>query len=318
MRVLFMGTPDFAEESLKSLVEANYDVIGVVTNPDKPKGRGMKMVASPVKEYAQEKGLKIYQPEKVRKNVEFIEEIKNLNPDVICVVAYGKILPKEILEIPKLGCINVHGSLLPKYRGAAPIQWAVLNGDRTTGITTMYMDEGMDTGDMILKQEVEIGEDETTGELWDRLSKIGGELLVKTLKEIEKGTATREKQGDDFTTAPMLSKEMAKIDWNKKTAQEIKNLVRGLNPIMGAYTFLNGKKIKFWKVDLAKEDEIMVENLDFLGNGVVLLSDSKDGLYIKAKDGIIKVLEIQGENAKRMSIQDYLRGNKIEEFEVFE
>ena len=318
MRVLFMGTPDFAEESLKSLVEANYDVIGVVTNPDKPKGRGMKMVASPVKEYAQEKGLKIYQPEKVRKNVEFIEEIKNLNPDVICVVAYGKILPKEILEIPRLGCINVHGSLLPKYRGAAPIQWAVLNGDKTTGITTMYMDEGMDTGDMILKQEVEIGEDETTGELWDRLSKIGGELLVKTLKEIEKGTATKEKQGDDFTTAPMLSKEMAKIDWNKKTAQEIKNLVRGLNPIMGAYTFLNGKKIKFWKVDLAKEDEIMVENLDFLGNGVVLLSDSKDGLYIKAKDGIIKVLEIQGENAKRMSIQDYLRGNKIEEFEVFE
>ena len=318
MRVLFMGTPDFAEESLKSLVEANYDVIGVVTNPDKPKGRGMKMVSSPVKEYAEGKGLKIYQPEKVRKNVEFIEEIKNLNPDVICVVAYGKILPKEILEIPKLGCINVHGSLLPKYRGAAPIQWAVLNGDRTTGITTMYMDEGMDTGDMILKQEVEIREDETTGELWDRLSKIGGELLVKTLKEIEKGTATREKQGDDFTTAPMLSKEMAKIDWNKKTAQEIKNLVRGLNPIMGAYTFLNGKKIKFWKVDLAKEDEIMVENLDFLGNGVVLLSDSKDGLYIKAKDGIIKVLEIQGENAKRMSIQDYLRGNKIEEFEVFE
>ena len=318
MKVLFMGTPDFAEESLKSLVEANYDVIGVVTNPDKPKGRGMKMVASPVKEYAEEKGLKIYQPEKVRKNVEFIEEIKNLNPDVICVVAYGKILPKEILEIPRLGCINVHGSLLPKYRGAAPIQWAVLNGDKTTGITTMYMDEGMDTGDIILKQEVEIGEDETTGELWDRLSKIGGELLVKTLKEIEKGTATKEKQGDDFTTAPMLSKEMAKIDWNKKTAQEIKNLVRGLNPIMGAYTFLNGKKIKFWKVDLAKEDEIMVENLDFLGNGVVLLSDSKDGLYIKAKDGIIKVLEIQGENAKRMSIQDYLRGNKIEEFEVFE
>ena len=216
MRVLFMGTPDFAEESLKSLVETNYDVIGVVTNPDKPKGRGMKMVASPVKEYAQEKGLKIYQPEKVRKNVEFIEEIKNLNPDVICVVAYGKILPKEILEIPKLGCINVHGSLLPEYRGAAPIQWAVLNGDKTTGITTMYMDEGMDTGDMILKQEVEIGEDETTGELWDRLSKIGGELLVKTLKEIEKGTAPREKQGENFTIAPMLSKDMAKLIGIKK------------------------------------------------------------------------------------------------------
>ena len=318
MKILFMGTPDFAEESLRSLVEANYDIIGVVTNPDKPKGRGMKMIASPVKEYAEEKGLKIYQPEKIRKNVQFIEEIRNLNPDVICVVAYGKILPKEILEIPKLGCINVHGSLLPKYRGAAPIQWAVLNGDKTTGITTMYMDEGMDTGDMILKEEVEIGEDETTGELWQRLAKIGGTLLVKTLKEIEKGTAPRQKQSNDYTIAPMLSKEMAKIDWNKKTVQEIKNLVRGLNPIMGAYTFLNGKKIKFWKVDLVKEDEIMAENLDFLGNGVVLLSDSKDGLYIKGKGGILKVLEIQGENAKKMSVYDYLRGNPINEFEVFE
>ena len=318
MKILFMGTPDFAEESLRSLVEANYDIIGVVTNPDKPKGRGMKMVASPVKEYAEEKGLKIYQPEKIKKNVQFIEEIRNLNPDVICVVAYGKILPKEILEIPKLGCINVHGSLLPKYRGAAPIQWSVLNGDKTTGITTMYMDEGMDTGDMILKEEVEIGEDETTGELWQRLAKIGGTLLVKTLKEIEKGTAPRQKQSNDYTIAPMLSKEMAKIDWNKKTVQEIKNLVRGLNPIMGAYTFLNGKKIKFWKVDLVKEDEIMAENLDFLGNGVVLLSDSKDGLYIKGKGGILKVLEIQGENAKKMSVYDYLRGNPINEFEVFE
>lgn len=151
-------------------------------------------------------------------------------------------MPKEILEIPKLGCINVHGSLLPRYRGAAPIQWAILNGDKTTGITTMYMDIGMDTGDMILKEEVDIGEDETTGELWERLSKIGGNLLVETLKEIEKGIAPREKQGNDYTLAPMLNKEMAKIDWENKTAEEIKNLVRGLNPIMGAYTFLNGKK----------------------------------------------------------------------------
>ena len=247
-----------------------------------------------------------------------IDIILNTDADIIITCAYGQFVPEVLLNHFKYKAINVHGSLLPKYRGAAPIQWAILNGDTKTGITTMFMDEGMDTGDMILKQEVEIGEDETTGELWDRLSKIGGELLVRTLREIEKGTAPREKQGDDFTTAPMLSKEMAKIDWNKKTAQEIKNLVRGLNPIMGAYTFLNGKKIKFWKVDLAKEDEIMVENLDFLRNGVVLLSDSKDGLYIKAKGGIIKVLEIQGENAKRMSIQDYLRGNSIQEFDVFE
>ena len=255
MKILFMGTPDFAEESLRSLVEANYDIIGVVTNPDKPKGRGMKMVASPVKEYAEEKGLKIYQPEKIRKNVQFIEEIRNLNPDVICVVAYGKILPKEILEIPKLGCINVHGSLLPKYRGAAPIQWAVLNGDKTTGITTMYMNEGMDTGDMILKKEVSIGEDETTGELWERLSLEGANLLVETLKLIEKGNAPREKQSEEFTLAPMLDKSMAKIDWKTKSAIDIKNLVRGLNPIMGAYSYLNGKKIKFWKVDIVSEKD---------------------------------------------------------------
>ena len=318
MRIVFMGTPDFARESLESIYNAGYEILAVVTNPDKPKGRGMKMVASPVKEFALEKDLKIYQPLKVRNNIEFIEEIKELNPDVICVVAYGKILPKEVLDIPRLGCINVHGSLLPKYRGAAPIQWAVLNGDKTTGITTMYMDVGMDTGDMILKEEVEIGENETTGELWDRLSEIGGKLLVETLKRIEEGTAPREKQGDDFSMAPMLNKEMAKIDWENKTAKEIKNLVRGLNPIMGAYTFLSGKKLKFWKVDIASNQEVMAEDIEIFRNGTVVISDQRDGLFVKAKDGILKVLEIQGENAKRMPIGDFLRGNSIEEFEVFE
>ena len=318
MRILFMGTPDFARDSLEAVYNEGYEIIGVVTNPDRPKGRGMKMIPSPVKEFAIKKGFEIYQPEKVKNNTEFIEEIKALKPDVICVVAYGKILPKEILDIPKQGCINVHGSLLPKYRGAAPIQWAVLNGDKKTGITTMYMNEGMDTGDMILKEEVTIGENETTGELWDRLSKIGGKLLVETLKRIEQGTAPREKQGEDFTLAPMLDKQMAKIDWENKTAEQIKNLVRGLNPIMGAYTFLNGKKIKFWKVDLAKEEEVMVEGIETFRNGTVVVSDARSGLFIKAKDGIIKVIEIQGENAKRMPIQDFLRGNNIEEFEVFE
>lgn len=318
LNILFMGTPDFARDSLEAVYNAGYNILGVVTNPDRPKGRGMKLVASPVKEFALEKKLEIFQPEKVRKNEEFIEQIKALNPDVICVVAYGKILPKEILDIPKLGCINVHGSLLPKYRGAAPIQWAVLNGDKTTGVTTMYMDVGMDTGDMILKQEVEIGENETTGELWDRLSKIGGELLVKTLKQIEEGTAPREKQGEDFSVAPMLSKDMAKIDWENKTAREIKNLVRGLNPIMGAYTFLNDSKIKFWKVDIAKNIGYDEDNIKIFRNGTVLVSDQRDGLFIKTKQGILSVLEIQGENAKRMSINDFLRGNKIEEFQVFE
>lgn len=318
MNIIFMGTPDFARGSLEAIYHAGHNIVGVVTNPDRPKGRGMKLLPSEVKEFALEKGLKIYQPSKIKKNEELIEEIRKLNPDVICVVAYGKLLPKKILEIPRYGCINVHASLLPKYRGAAPIQWAVLNGDKETGVTTMYMDEGMDTGDIILKEKVEIGEDETTGELWDRLTKMGGGLLVKTLQQIEKGTAPREKQGNDFTIAPMLSKEMAKIDWGSKTAKEINNLVRGLNPIMGAYTYLNGKKIKFWKVAVATNEEITVENMNFLRNGTVLVSDSKDGLFIKTKEGILKVLEIQGENAKRMPIQDFLRGNNIQEFEVFE
>ena len=319
MKIVFMGTPDFAKKSLEQIYNAKHNILAIVTNPDRPKGRGMKMIASPVKEFAIEKNIKIFQPEKIKKNEEFIEEIKELKPDVICVVAYGKILPKEILDIPKYGCINVHGSLLPKYRGPAPIQWAVLNGDKKTGVTTMYMDVGMDTGDTILKQEVDIGDNETTGELWERLSKIGGELLVKTLKQIEEGTAPRQKQKEGYTIAPMLNKDMAKIDWNEKNAQQIKNLVRGLNPIMGAYTFLNGKKIKLWKVDIVKSSENSFddESISSMKNGTVILSDKKLGIFIKTKDGVIKVLEIQGENAKRMSIQEYLRGNQINKFDVF-
>ncbi len=320
MKILFMGTPDFAKASLEKIYNAGYEIIGVVTNPDRPKGRGMKLFASPVKEFALEKGITVYQPAKIRNNSEFIEKIKELNPDVICVVAYGKILPKEILDIPSCGCINVHGSLLPKYRGAAPIQWAVINGDKITGVTTMYMDVGMDTGDIILKQEVEIGEDETTGELWEKLATTGGELLIKTLKEIETGTVTRTIQGDDFSVAPMIDKQIAKIDWNEKTAQEIKNLVRGLNPIMGAYSYIEDKKIKFWNVQKLTYEEFMKdfgENPSNKENGKVLISNSKDGLYIKAKDGVIKVLEIQGENARKMNILDFLRGNKIMENEKF-
>ena len=243
MRIVFMGTPDFAQKSLEAIYNAGHEILAIVTNPDKPKGRGMKMIASPVKEFALEKDLKIYQPIKIRNNMEFIEEIANLNPDVLCVVAYGKILPKEILDVPKYGAINVHGSLLPKYRGAAPIQWAVINGEKETGITTMFMDEGMDTGDMILKEKVSIGEYETTGELWEELANVGADLLVKTLEKIEevrsgdevvtlerkiektenieeikklkidlkdkiKLEINVEKQGDDYSMAPMLNKEL--------------------------------------------------------------------------------------------------------------
>lgn len=327
LKVLFMGTPDFARDSLKAIYEKGHEILSVITVPDRPKGRGMKLIYSEVKEYALENGLEIMQPDKLRGNEEIVEKIKEMNPDVICVVAYGRILPKEILDIPKYGCINVHPSLLPKYRGSAPIQWAILNGDEKTGVTTMYLDEEMDSGDIILKEEVEIDKDETSGELWDRLSKIGADLLVQTLEQIENGTAPREKQGKEFTIAPMLEKSQAKIDWENKMAKEIKNLVRGLNPIMGAYSELNGKKIKFWKVDTITTEEFIEKYQEFKGYeyrfseiepGTILYIDKKQGIYIMTKEGILLVLEIQGENAKRMTAPEFLRGNKVEVVDKFE
>ena len=327
MRIVFMGTPDFARDSLKAIYEKGHEILSVITVPDKPKGRGMKLVYSEVKEYALSKELEVLQPDKLRENPEIIKKIKEMNPDIICVVAYGRILPKEILEIPKYGCINVHPSLLPKYRGPAPIQWAILNGDKKTGVTTMYLDEEMDAGDIILKEEVAIDENETSGKLWDRLSKIGAKLLTETLKQIKNGTAPREKQGDKFSIAPMLNKEMAKIDWENKTAKEIKNLVRGLNPIMGAYSQINGKKIKFWKVDTINIDKFIEKYQEFKGYeyrfseiepGTILYIDKKEGIYIMTKEGILLVLEMQGENGKRMTSPEFLRGNKIEVVDKFE
>lgn len=322
-KIIFMGTPDFAEKSLRKLNESdNNDIIAVVTNTDKPRGRGMKLFQSPVKQYSIENNLKIYQPEKIKSNKDFIETLKELEPDFICVVAYGKILPKEILDIPKHGCINVHASLLPKYRGAAPIQWAIINGEEITGVTTMYMDTKMDTGDIILEKEVRIGEDETTGELWNRLGDLGAELLLETIERIKEGSAPRKKQSDNYSMAPMLSKEISKINWNKLQTRDIKNLVRGLNPIMGAYAILNNKKIKFWKVDNINKGEFLnnykVEcDIDNLKPGYILYANSKDGLFIKTRDGILSVLEIQGENSKKMNIYDFLRGNRLEKGEIF-
>lgn len=268
MRILFMGTPDIARESLDNLYNEGFEICGVVTAPDKPAGRGMKIISSPVKEYAIKKNLKIFQPEKIVNNNEFKDEIRQLSPDLVCVVAYGVILPKSFLKIPPLGCINLHPSMLPNYRGPAPIQWAILNGDNKTGVTIMYLNEKMDAGDIIKQQEVEIEENETTGELWDKLSKIGSNLLVETVKNIDSGKIERTPQPEEFTLAPMLNKEMAKINWNEKNCYEIKNLVRGLNPIMGAYTLLKNKKIKFWKVQtLNKEEYLQISNgfeyLDF-------------------------------------------------------
>lgn len=328
LNIVFMGTPDFAEESLKKINESNHNILAVVTTEDKPKGRGMKLQPTPVKEYALENNLKIYQPEKVRGNAEFIEEIKNLNPDVICVVAYGKILPKELLQIPKYGCVNVHPSLLPKYRGSTPIQTAIINGDKTTGVTTMYMDEELDSGDIILQQEIKIGDNQTAGEVWDILAKIGADLLIETLNQIENNTAPRKKQGEDYTVTKMLDKAMSEIDWENQTAMQIKNLTRGLNPIMGTYSILNGKKIKFWDVDAISIDEFIDKYTDFksykqrLENevtpGTIVYIDYKEAIYIKAKEGIIKVKEIQGENAKKMGTPDFLRGYRLETGETFQ
>lgn len=306
MKILFMGTPDIARDCLKAVYEAGHEIVGVVTVPDKPNTRNKKIVFSEVKEFALSHNLKLMQPEKLKDNEEFKKEVEGLNPDIICIVAYGKYLPKSYLSMCKYEPINIHPSLLPKYRGPAPIQWAVLNGDKETGSTSMYISEKMDAGDIILQEKIEIGEYETTGELWDRLSKLSGELLVKTLKEIEAGTAPRIPQGEEFSQVSMIDKTMAKIDF-EKSAEEIKNLIRGLNPFMGAYGFMDGKKIKLWKVvirDLSDEEKNKA-------NGEILEADDKKGLFIKIKDGVLEVLEMQGENSKRMSAQDYLRGNKI-------
>ena len=314
MKVLFVGTPDFARESLIAIENAGHEIVGIVTAEDKPKGRGMQMAMSEVKEYALSKGYKIFQPQKIRKNPEFIEEIKNLNADIACVVVYGKILPASFINLFKNGCVNVHPSLLPKYRGAAPIQWAIINGDTKTGVCTMYLDVGMDDGDVILKEDVDIDDDETAGELWDRLSTLGSKLLVKTLDNIEKGIIIRTKQDDNYTIAPKIEKELSKIDWQAKSAIQIKHLVIGLTPGIGTYTLLNGKKIKFWKVDVSTCEEL---NLEEFAPGQVVISDEKKGLYIKTIDGVLKVLILQAENSKKMNVGDFLRGNKIEVKEYF-
>ncbi|MBP3284564.1 MAG: methionyl-tRNA formyltransferase [Clostridia bacterium] len=301
MRIVFMGTPDFAVPSLERLIADGHEVLAVVTQPDKTQNRGMKLVFSPVKECALKHQIPVFQPEKIRKDEAFWEEYQKMAPDVAVVVAFGQILPERFLNLPKYGCINVHGSLLPNYRGAAPIQWSVINGDKVTGVTTMYMDKGLDTGDMILKTEVEIGDNETAGELYDRLSFIGADTLSRTLVAIEKGEAPREKQPEEFTYAPMLTKELGKIDWNK-TSFEIKSLIRGVNPWPGAYTEIAGKKLKVHKAEIS----------DKKGNsGEILCADDKNGLIIATADGALELLEIQPENKKRMNAKDFLRGNKL-------
>ena len=311
IKVVFMGTPDFAKCSLEKLVESGYNIVGVFTNPDKPSGRGMKLKPSDVKVYANEKGIPVFQPAKLRNNPEVIEILNRLQPDVICVVAYGKILPKEVLDFPKLGCINVHGSLLPKYRGAAPMQWAIINGEEKTGITTMYMDEGMDTGDMLLKEEVEITDEDNFETMHDKLKQIGANLLIKTLEKIEDGSIKRQKQSDYFSIAPMIKRETTKIDFNK-TSREIFNFVRGLSPFPG--TYMEDKNLNKYKVFNVK---IVNNDIKEEAKPGTVIKVSKNELVISTKDGGVSILEIQPPNSKRMDIVSFLNGNKICEGETF-
>ena len=306
MNIVFMGTPDFAVESLKRIYESGHNVKAVVSQPDRKVGRGMNIMPTPVKEYAMSKGITVYQTERIRKDRDLIEKIKVLKPDVIVVVAFGQILSQEILDIPKYGSINVHGSLLPKYRGAAPIQWSIINGDEVTGITTMYMDAGMDTGDMIQKYETNIEQNDTYGMLYEKMKILGGKAIVETLEKIADGTVQRKKQPDEYSIAPMIEKEMGRIDWNK-SSRDIRNLIRGLNPMPGAYAILkNDTKMKVWMAeysDVLASDEIVP--------GTFIIADSKKGLFVKTGDGVLELTEIQMPNLKRMSAKEYLRGHTL-------
>lgn len=306
IRIVFMGTPEFARESLKGLYEAGFNIVGCFTNPDKPSGRGMKLKASAVKEYATQNGIPVYQPKKLRNNEEILEILNELNPDIIAVVAYGKILPKEIIDLPKYGCINVHGSLLPKYRGPAPMQWAIINGDNVTGITTMFMDVGMDTGDMLLKEELVIEDSFNLEDVHDRLASIGSRLLIKTIDKVVDGTIERTVQPEEGTYAPMITRETTKIDFTKK-AREIYNFVRGLSPFPGTYMEMeNGSKYKVFDVDYVVDDKID----STVEPGDILLM-SKDSLYIRCADGYIIIKTIQPENSKRMDIKSFMAGNAL-------
>lgn len=297
MKIVFMGTPDIAVPCLQKIIDEKYEILGVVTQPDKPKGRGKKLGMSPVKELAIENNIPVYQPVKAR-DKEFIDTIKSLNPDVIVVVAFGQILPKGILEIPKFGCINVHVSLLPKYRGAAPINWVIINGEEKTGVTTMYMDEGLDTGDMILKTEVNLDENITAGELHDKMMNIGAETLKETLRLIEEGNAPREVQNhEEFSYAPIMNKSLGNIDFSK-SAREIHNLVRGVNPWPSAYTTYNDVIMKVWKTKVLDEKSTK--------DAGTIIDVSKDGIKVSTIDNVLLIEEIQMPNKKRMLITHYL------------
>ncbi len=300
MKIVFMGTPEFAVPSLKALCENGYDVVGVFTQPDRPKGRGNKVIASPVKQLAVEKGIPVFQPQRIRKDG--VEDLKSLAPDLCVTAAFGQILSQEILDIPRLGTVNVHASLLPRHRGSAPINWAILQGDQTVGVTTMMTDKGIDTGDMLLKAETPYIQGETAGEMTIRMAELGAKLLIDTLKAMEDGTLTRIPQDhENMTYDPMLTKEMGIIDWTHSAA-DIVNRIHGLNPWPGCSTAVEGGRLKLLRAEVA----------DGAGQpGEIIVADAKQGLIIAAGEGAVRITQLQAPGGKPMSSKDYLRGHPM-------
>lgn len=312
MKIVFMGTPDFAASILSALFDAGYMIEAAVSQPDKPVGRHAELRPTAVKMKAEELGIPVLQPEKAS-DPDFIDKLKAMAPDVIVVAAYGKILKPELLNIPRYGCINVHASLLPKWRGAAPIQWAVIAGDREAGVTTMMMNEGLDTGDMLLRSSIPVAEDETGGSLFDKLAELGSRLIVDTLKALSDGSLRAEKQDDGKATyAPMLKKEMGNIDWNMPAA-DIERLVRGLCPWPGTFTFSKGKMIKIHKVSIPDEEKTAELCKGTYASGDVITGDGS--IYVICGSGALRIDELQAEGKKRMTAGDYLKGNNLERFE---
>ncbi|MBQ7021830.1 MAG: methionyl-tRNA formyltransferase [Phascolarctobacterium sp.] len=305
MRIVFMGTPDFAVGSLQALAEAGkYEIVSVITQPDRPKGRGRQMLMTPVKEYALSQGFEVHQPQRV-KTPEFVAQLKEMNPDLIVVAAFGQLLSKEILDMPKYGCINVHASLLPKYRGAAPIHYAIMQGEKESGVTIMQMDIGMDTGDMIKKVVVPIGENMTMGELHDELKVKGAELLLEVIEDIEAGKGQPEKQSEEEATyASLLKREMERIDWSKAAA-DIHNLIRGFNPAPGAFTKLpDGKNLKIWGSRLTDKATTAEPG--------TVVEATKHSFFVACGNGVLEIIEVQPESKKRMAAQVFINGRGVQ------
>lgn len=308
MRIIFMGTPEFSVPALCALIEAGHEVVAVVTQPDKPKGRGKEVQMTPVKEKALEYGIPVYQPVKAR-DPQFVELLDGLKPDAIVVAAFGQLLPKSILDIPKYGCLNIHASLLPKYRGAAPIQYTVINGEEVSGITTMMMAEGLDTGDMIDQEVISLDKKETSGSLHDKLSRMGGKLIVKTMKDLEEGTAVLKSQNEEESNyVGMIKKNMGDIDWSKD-AVSIERLIRGLNPWPSAFTQWDGKVLKLWDADVVEKE--------YEGVCGQVVEVTKDCLVVKTGKGCLSFKELQLQGKKRMDIGAFLRGYQITQGTVF-